>query len=271
VERSELIERLSNALDAVARLSQQAQARLQTTGRWRVVLTGLPNAGKSCLFNALAGEEAAIVSPIKGTTRDVLVANVDFEGVGVELIDTAGWEASPSEMMKAAEEKRLEQSLKADVLVLCIAKDLSAEESAWNRKQIAELHAQNHPCLVVRTKADLPDVAPSLLETDSAAVRVSALTGQGLDEFKHRIALRVSQQSRGGRQLVGSTAARARESLFATEEALREGLAAAEQSAGEEIIALELHHALDHLGRILGTVLTDDILDRIFSKFCIGK
>ncbi len=81
----------------------------------------------------------------------------------------------------------------------------------------------------------------------------------------------MSQQSRGGRQLIGTTAARSRESLLAAEDSLTEALHAAGQSAGDEIIALELHQALDHLGRILGTVFTDDILDRIFSKFCIGK
>ncbi len=148
VERSELIERLTCALKTIARLSKQAETRLQTTGRWRVVLTGLPNAGKSCLFNALAGEEAAIVSPIKGTTRDVLVASADWEGVAVELIDTAGWEASPSDIMREAQAQRMEQSLGADVLVLCIAKDQSALDAAWNREQLGVLHVHKNslPC-----------------------------------------------------------------------------------------------------------------------------
>jgi tRNA modification GTPase len=271
VERADLINRLTHALDAIGRLSRQAENRLQTTGRWRVVITGLPNAGKSCLFNALAREEAAIVSPIKGTTRDVLVANVDLEGVAVELIDTAGWEASPDDMMKQAEAKRLEHALAADVLLFCIAKDQTAEDAAWNREQLAELRAQGRSCLAIQTKDDLAMDPVSLADFASPLIRVSAITEQGLEELKHRIALALSQQSQGGRQLIGTTAARSRESLTAAEEALREALAAAQQSAGEEIIALELHQALDHLGRILGTVFTDDILDRIFSKFCIGK
>lgn len=271
VQRAELIHRLSGALEAIAHLSRQAETRMQTTGRWRVVLTGLPNAGKSCLFNALIGEEAAIVSPIKGTTRDVLLASGTWEGVAVELVDTAGWEASPTDLMRQAEAHRLEQSLEADVLVLCIAKDQSAEDAAWNRHQLGELHAQKVPCLVVRTKDDLPEGNPSPLDAYSPAVRVSAVTGAGLEELKHSIATRLSQQSRGGRQLIGTTAARSRESLLAAEDSIRQALAAAQKSAGEEIIALELHQALDHLGRILGTVFTDDILDRIFSKFCIGK
>lgn len=271
VERAALINRLTKALDAISRLSQQAEDRLQTTGRWRVVLTGLPNAGKSCLFNALAGEEAAIVSPIKGTTRDVLIAPVDWEGVSVELIDTAGWEAAPTDVMQEAEAKRLEQSLEADVLVLCISKDQTVEDAVWNLERLGELQTQNRPFLVVETKEDLPDNVHFLPGGDAPVVRVSAITGQGLEDLKHRIALALSQQSQHVRQLIGTTAARSRESLFAAEDALREALDAARQSRGEEIIALELHQALDHLGRILGTVFTDDILDRIFSKFCIGK
>src|SRR5690606_31328620 len=131
--------------------------RLQTSGRWRVVLTGLPNAGKSSLFNALVGEEAAIVSPIKGTTRDVLVAFMDWEGVAVELFDTAGWEASPTDVMKQAEAQRLQHSLEADLLILCIAKDQSPEDATWNRQRVLELHEQGTTFLVVQTKDDLPE------------------------------------------------------------------------------------------------------------------
>jgi tRNA modification GTPase len=100
---------------------------------------------------------------------------------------------------------------------------------------------------------------------------VRAITGHGLEELKAAIALRLSENSRGGRQLIGTTAARCRESLTSAAESLEHALSAATQLAGDELIAVELHPSLDHLGQILGTVFTDDILDRIFSKFCIGK
>ncbi|MCA9070693.1 MAG: hypothetical protein KDA84_17305, partial [Planctomycetaceae bacterium] len=98
-----------------------------------------------------------------------------------------------------------------------------------------------------------------------------AITGEGLEELKATISKRLSENRRGARQLIGSTAARCRESLTAAASSLEEAQNAAEHFLGDEIVALELHQVLDHLGRILGTVFTDDILDRIFSKFCIGK
>jgi tRNA modification GTPase len=266
VEREDLLARLEAARSTIGRLSLQAETRIQTTGRWRVVLAGLPNAGKSCLFNALIGEEAAIVSHIKGTTRDVLLAPVEWEGASVELIDTAGWEASPSELMQQADAHRLQQTTEADLVLFCIASDETEDESAWNQTLFEQLKQKGTPRVLVHTKADLPGrpvIAP--------AVPVSALTGTGLEELKAAIASQLSHGSSGGRQLIGTTAARCRESLSAAAESLEEALTAANLNAGDEIIAVELHQALDHLGRILGTVFTDDILDRIFSKFCIGK
>ncbi len=267
IERDDLIHRLQSARDTIARLSEQAETRIQSTGRWRVVLAGLPNAGKSCLFNALIGEEAAIVSHIKGTTRDVLSAPLEWEGVGVDLIDTAGWELSPTELMQQAEAHRLEQTAEADLVLFCLAGDSANEESDWNRGLLAEIERKGKSVLVVQTKADLSEVP---LEP-RPHVTVSAITGQGLDDLKAAIAAFLSGTTGRSRQLIGTTAARCRESLSAAADSLQQALTAADHNAGDELIAAEVHQSLDQLGRILGTVYTDDILDRIFSKFCIGK
>jgi tRNA modification GTPase len=270
VERGDLIYRLGAAHSTISRLSAQAETRMLSTGRWRVVLAGLPNAGKSCLFNALVGEEAAIVSDVKGTTRDVLLAAVDWDGASVELIDTAGWEASPSELMRQADVLRSQQSAEADLILLCIARDATPEESTWSLQLLQEINQEGKPAIVVETKADLPEISNSS-GAKPQSVGVSAITGHGLEELKAAIALRLSENSRGVRQLIGTTAARCRESLTSAAESLEHALSAATQLAGDELIAVELHQSLDHLGQILGTVFTDDILDRIFSKFCIGK
>ena len=267
IERGDLIDRLQTARDTIARLSEQAETRIQSTGRWRVVLAGLPNAGKSCLFNALVGEEAAIVSHIKGTTRDVLSAPMEWDGVSIDLIDTAGWEASPTELMQQAKAQRLEQTAEADLVLFCLAGDSAHEEADWNRRLLAEIEKKGTSPLLVQTKADLPERA---LEP-KPDVAVSAITGQGLDDLKAGIAARLSQTTGRSRRLIGTTAARCRESLTSAAASLQEALQAAEHEAGDELIAAEVHQSLDHLGRILGTVYTDDILDRIFSKFCIGK
>ncbi len=270
VARGDLIARLTTGLATIARLVAQAETRMQTTGRWRIVFAGLPNAGKSCLFNALAGEEAAIVSAIKGTTRDVLKSQANWDGVSVELIDTAGWETALTELMQQADALRLEQAAEADLLLFCIARDQTAEESAANHQLLLGLRQHGKPTIVVETKADLPGET-NICPQNQPAISVSAVTGDGLAELKFAMGVRLSEDSGRGRQLIGSTAARCRESLIAAAESLQEALTAADDFAGDEIIAAELHQALDHLGRILGTVFTDDILDRIFSKFCIGK
>ena len=138
VKRPDLLARLNAAAEAIGGLSLQADSRLQTTGRWRVVLAGLPNAGKSCLFNALVGDEAAIVSDIKGTTRDVLHAAADWDGIALELIDTAGWESAPTELMKQADRRRHEHSTGADLLLYCIASDLAPDEADLNRQLLEQ-------------------------------------------------------------------------------------------------------------------------------------
>jgi tRNA modification GTPase len=102
-------------------------------------------------------------------------------------------------------------------------------------------------------------------------VRVSALTGQGLAELIERSTQLLAQGRGDGAGIIASTAARCRESLTSCREALARGASAAQSKRGDEIVALEIREALEHLGRVLGTVYTDDILDRIFSRFCIGK
>ncbi len=270
VERADLIARLNAAAETIGRLSTQAESRMQSTGRLRVVLAGLPNAGKSFLFNALVGDEAAIVSDIKGTTRDVLYAAADWYGLALELYDTAGWESAPTELMREADQRRHEHSTNADLLLYCIASDVSADEAGINRQLLAEFDARQVPLVLVRTKSDLPSL-PAFPNEETPAVRVSALTGEGLPELQAEIARRMASASGRSRQLIGTTAARCRESLTSAAESLREAVGAATLCAGDELIAVELHQALEHLGRILGSVYTDDILDRIFSKFCIGK
>lgn len=270
VQRQDLIDRLTKAAETIGRLASQAETRIQSTGQSRVVLAGLPNAGKSCLFNALVKEEAAIVSMIKGTTRDVLRANADLGGLSVEVIDTAGWEAAPTELMQQADDQRQQHSTAADVLLYCIANDGDPAEAELNEKLWTEFQSLGIPTILVRTKSDLPQ-SLFIPEDMGDPVSLSAMTGEGLDDLKKTIANKLAENRRGARQLIGSTAARCRESLTAAAGSLDEALSATKNFMGDEIVALELHQVLDHLGRILGTVFTDDILDRIFSKFCIGK
>lgn len=255
VSRETLRRHLREALGFVERLSQQADVRMQTTGRRKVVLAGLPNAGKSTLFNVLTGSDSAIVSPVRGTTRDVLVRPVEWDGLAIDLYDTAGCELTDDPVMAQAEALRTERLQSADLVVWCHrSHDPAAPAPEW---------------LSVVTKSDL-DVDPDAAVT-KGELRISVRTGTGLETLRRAIVERLRDGTSTDGELIASTASRCRSSLARAAEALTRALSAADAGAGDELVAIELRLSLDELGQICGAVYTDDILDRIFSRFCIGK
>jgi len=266
VGRREATDRLDAAIDELERILARAASRMQTSGRRRVALAGLPNAGKSTLFNALAGRNAAIVSEISGTTRDYLRAETDWQGLPVEIIDTAGHDAPADAVPLAAQQLAREQLESADLIVWCTAADRNAAGAGDDELHVAALRDRGRPVLRVRTKCDLP-----ARTWQDDALDVSARAGAGLVELKREAAALLADAAHGEDDLLGSTAARCRDSLTGAIERLRRARQAADECAGDEIVAFELRDALDDLARILGAVFTDDILDRVFSRFCIGK
>lgn len=269
VAREELIRRITSGLAFLNELRRQSASRLQSSGRHKVVLAGLPNAGKSTLLNALIGDEAAIVSATAGTTRDYLSVPVAWRGIPLELIDTAGWDRVASELAgedirRFADDLRQDQWQRADLVVWCTAADLTEEAAALDAKLRQECRQSGKAMLEITTKTDLRDVWPP------AEVCVSAATGDGLDDLKAAVTSRLASSS-GDDRMLGTTAARCQESLRAAVDALQQAQSAATGELGDELIAVELREALEHLGQIAGRIYTDDILDRIFSRFCIGK
>jgi tRNA modification GTPase len=245
----------------VRSLADQLQGRNEaSTSSPRVVLLGEPNAGKSSLLNALAGSSAALVSPIAGTTRDYLVRSLEIHGQTIQLIDTAGIEAGIDDAVVASAQRLGQtQHQQADLQLLCI--DVSQPLSLWSREQLAR--AGDQPRIVVATKCDLATAASDWLST-------SATTGAGLDQLRAAIAAAL-QRRPGESRVIATTAIRATASLQAAAAALSSARDLAASGGSEEWIAAELRLALDELGQVTGAVYTDDILDRVFSRFCIGK
>lgn len=267
VSRTEIVSRIARARQSVSTLARQAVTRLQHGERPRIVLAGLPNAGKSTLFNVLLGRNAAIVSSQAGTTRDFLEAPWECEGLEFDLVDTAGLEETSQAIPAAAQAQRVTQISRAALIVWCHAADATPDEAA--QEWISSTDSQNQQVLRVLTKADC--LADHAVQKD-AMLSVSAETGAGLDTLRRTIAhlWRSSASSQG--TWIGMSAVRCQESIAATISSLEHAETVARDSAqGEELIAIELRSALDHLGRIVGAVYTDDLLDRIFSRFCIGK
>lgn len=266
VGRDDVCVRLAAAEAEVAALLAQCRSRGQSTGRRRVLLAGLPNAGKSTLFNALLGREAALVSAAAGTTRDYLRGETDWLGHAVELLDTPGWQAERDAIMQEAHELGQSQWEAAELIVWCSACDQTSADREAESHALAELRRDDLSFVFVRTKADLFESSAS---TDG--IFVSALSGSGLTDLVRLFAQKLNNHQTRTGDLVGSTAARCRESLLHCRESLARARSCLETRSGDELIALEIRDALEHLGRVVGTVYTDDILDRIFSRFCIGK
>jgi tRNA modification GTPase len=255
VGQEETLKRLANGLARLTLLRRQLEQRAVADRPFRVVLAGKPNAGKSSLFNALAGG-AALVSPEPGTTRDYLIRTLHLGDVAVELVDTPGWQEGGDTIEAQAQRLGAEQAGRADLVLLCLeagSETTPAEETLLRQGQ--------PPVLAVATKCDAGSPPAGLLAT-------SAVTGARLDELRSLLAERVRARSQPA---LAPSLARCRHHVEACLGHLRRahGIVLFEDPA--ELLALELREALEQLGQMVGAVYTDDLLDRIFSRFCIGK
>ena len=265
ISRDELDRALVDAAEQVAGLIAQLGSRTATNHLPKVVLSGLPNVGKSSLFNALAGRSAAIVSPRPGTTRDYVSAVVQLDGLACELVDTAGVDLAEtlSALEKSAQQAATGERERAQVILLCLdsTRPLVAAEINW----LIALRGGPESVLVAFTKCDQQLRA----ERQPTAIDTSSATGLGLAELA--AAIRRSVISSPSETTIAGTAERCHDSLRLAAESLSRAQSLNRQSAGEELVAAELRFALTELGKVVGIVYTDDILDRIFSRFCIGK
>jgi tRNA modification GTPase len=257
-------------LDAL--LTRARQGALLRDGL-SVVLVGAPNVGKSSLLNALAGEEVAIVTPIAGTTRDRIAQTVQVHGIPLNIIDTAGLRDTRDEVEKLGIARTLAEIERADVVLhLVDATAPAADERVL--AQVTERTGRGVPLLTVINKVDLTHDAPGAFGADT--IRLSAKTGAGLDALRDAL-LRVAGWERDTR---GETVFLARErqldALRRAHAHLVDAAARADVERGYgnaqlELFAEELRLAADALAQITGEFSADDLLGRIFSRFCIGK
>lgn len=262
VSRNEFAERLATAIEEVNELTNQQHDRGRSVSVETIVLTGPPNAGKSTLLNALAGQDAAIVSDVAGTTRDTIEVTLELAGRLVRVVDTAGTDDGQDPLVAAAERHRQQSSREATLVLYCT----SASEPV-DQQELDRLRA-DRPTLHVATKTDLSSMAKQAADHD---VAISSQTGDGLGELVAAIAVQLEADASERSQLLAATAARCRGSLLAARERLNAAHDLLQHEAGDELVADELRNGLDDLAAVLGKVYTDDILDRVFTRFCIGK
>jgi tRNA modification GTPase len=232
-----------------------------------VVIAGRPNAGKSSLLNRLAGYDAAIVTAIAGTTRDVVRVPVAIDGMPLHVLDTAGLRAAGDAIEEEGMRRARAEIERADrvLFVIDAAEDPAAEAFREERARLP----QDVPVTLVLNKCDL---APSLQRSPGVTppqVCVSALTGAGIEELRAHLKGCMGFQTVEG----GAISARRRhlESLARAREHAEEAARQLTERRAGELVAEELRAAQTALGEITGEFTSDDLLGRIFAGFCIGK
>jgi len=233
---------------------------------FQMVIVGRPNAGKSSLLNTLSGQDAAIVTEVAGTTRDILREHIEIEGLAVELVDTAGLRDDPDRLEAEGIRRAREAIRKADAILWIQDANEAATESIHELEPTLE---SSTPVITVRNKIDLTGEPGGVQDGEAVVVNISAETGQGLGELRTQIRRLAGYKNLGeGAFTARRRHVRAIEAAQKHFEAGREALAA---NAAGEIFAEELRLAQLQLGEITGEISSDDLLGKIFSEFCIGK
>ncbi|MFD2865284.1 tRNA uridine-5-carboxymethylaminomethyl(34) synthesis GTPase MnmE [Mucilaginibacter antarcticus] len=231
------------------------------------VIAGRPNAGKSTLLNALLNEERAIVSHIPGTTRDTIEEVLNINGINFRLIDTAGIREATDAIEKIGVERTMEKIAQSSLLVYIYDADQLTDEEL--EADIASLQRPGVTMLIVANKADLLSDQTKEAFLQSATLFISAKDKTHIDDLKSKIYhSAVKNQLDGNETLI--TNIRHLEALQRTEESLSRVLSGID-SVTSDFLSMDIKQALHYLGEITGVVTTDDLLDNIFSKFCIGK
>ena len=233
-----------------------------------VVIAGKPNVGKSSLLNTLLKEKRAIVTSVPGTTRDVIEEVVNINGLPVKLLDTAGIRESEDQVEQEGVRLSLDRIPKADLVLF-----VDDGSGPFTVEDLAILQAIGSKSLiVVRNKSDLPPRAELPAGTVAPTVEISTLTGAGVPELRAAItAAFMHGHAIDGREFVAVSRARHRDALLKARASLQGFVINLQAGVNMELLPIDLREALDAVGEVTGETTADDVLDRIFSSFCIGK
>ena len=271
VDPEELRDHIAAIQEEVVRLSASfRRGKIEREGI-RAAIVGKPNVGKSSLMNALLAEERVIVTPIPGTTRDSVEERVDIEGLAVCLIDTAGLGAT-TDIVEMAGKRRTETEIKeADLILLVLdgstridEEDCSVGRATDGRKRILVINKCDLPRVVDQTEAET--IFPS-----AGTVEISAKERWGLAQLEEHIGAVALDGTSGSSEGITVQRLRHKACLDRAAEALCLARTSITEGLSYEYVALDFREALDALGEIVGETTTEEILDRIFSEFCIGK
>jgi tRNA modification GTPase len=251
-------------------IAAHAQRKIWMDGI-NTVIVGRVNAGKSSLLNRLLNEPRAIVTPIPGTTRDVIESTINIEGIPIRLMDTAGFRKVKGEVEKIGIHLTEQKLADADLSLIVIDQSRPLNQDDLN----IVAKAQKKSSLILVNKIDLPaKIHEEKLVRNFKGipmVRISALTGEGIDDLRKAIRDRVMA---GDVDVTSSRVApnlRHRRALMEASQHFKNAAGNARGGSPMEIIALDLNSGLEALGEVIGETTNEEILDKIFSEFCLGK
>ncbi len=234
-----------------------------------LAIVGRPNVGKSSLFNRLVERERAIVTAIPGTTRDLVTETVSLSGIPIRLIDTAGIRAALDEAEEIGIRKSYEALADADI-VLVVTDNTSAQHSDEEQRLIDATEGRKR--ILVRNKTDLEPARDFVRSGNHLPeVRTSAISGAGISELRESIIAETGGSSRGQQESGFITNLRQKKSIEDCLSALTAAKTAVHNRVPHEMLLMDLHSALESLDALTGQTTTEDILNLIFSTFCIGK
>jgi tRNA modification GTPase len=269
----------SSVIATIRTASQEIKAMIQSSEGGKLyrdgiatVIVGKPNVGKSSILNAILDEPRAIVTQEPGTTRDVIVESVDLRGIALRLSDTAGIREPGCEVERLGVE-RSEHAIEEADLALFVAE--APEPISSDDEKIMERLSEKKHIVVAANKIDLqPDADLSALAErlpGRRIVRTSATEGTGIAELEEAIYNEITEGASLAPEEIIVSKMRHRQALEKAHAALERAAEAVERDLSMEFISIDVREALDALGEIVGAVVTDEILNRIFDEFCIGK
>ncbi|MGL5314803.1 MAG: tRNA uridine-5-carboxymethylaminomethyl(34) synthesis GTPase MnmE [Peptostreptococcaceae bacterium] len=237
----------------------------------KTVIVGKPNVGKSSLLNSILGENRAIVTDIAGTTRDVIEEFVNIKGIPLKIVDTAGIRETEDIVEKIGVEKSRESFNTADLVIMVL--DASRELSNEDIDILEKL--ENKKTIVLLNKTDLEqkieeDKLLQYVDTDSI-IKISALQHEGIEELHDKIESMVYKGSVKNTSSLVITNSRHKDALLRAYESINDAISAIEQNLPYDFIEVDFKNIWDYLGYINGDTVKEDLLDTIFSNFCIGK
>lgn len=263
------IEFLSSSVDKL--LSTAENGKMIREGI-RTVIVGKPNAGKSSLLNLLAGEEKAIVTEIAGTTRDIIEENINLKGIHLHIIDTAGIRKSDDIVEQIGVEKAKKYTADADLVIYVLDSSVPLDQNDYDIMEMI----REKKCIILFNKTDMEslvsfDDLKDKTDDSHIMIKISAKENTGIDDFEKAVEKMFFQGKIQENDEVMITNMRHKEALLEVKESLLQVKKSLDAGMPEDFYSIDLMSAYQSLGRIIGEEISEDLVNEIFSKFCMGK